>query len=116
MAEFHWRRSAQVGDGSVFEISGEIDSTTADAFGEMLESVREKGARRIVLDFTAVKYVNSAGLGVLVREADALKNVGGRLALAHVQKNVQDVVDTLGLGVFFHMSETAEEARATLGF
>jgi anti-anti-sigma factor len=47
-----------------------------------LKSIVEKGAKRLVIDLSKVKYAGSAALGMLLSLDQDLKSAGGRLVLA----------------------------------
>lgn len=59
----------------------------ADLFTLILELIGD-GARRFVLDMQNATYLDSAGLGVLVRLLRRLDEDGGRIALANVNPYV----------------------------
>src|SRR5271169_820223 len=65
----------------IAELSGAIDGNTVPDFQQMLEKVKTEGVRRLILDMSKIKYVNSTGLGSLVKYADSFKNSGGGMAL-----------------------------------
>src|SRR5437588_9414462 len=91
------------GDDSarVAELSGAIDGNTVPDFQQMLEKVKTEGVRRLILDMSKIKYVNSTGLGSLVKYADSFKNSGGGMALIKVPAKVKIVIEMLGLNAFF---------------
>ncbi len=83
--------------GAIAEVAGVIDGTTVPKFQESMEDVRRKGVRRLVLDMSRVRYVNSTGLGELVKYNDKFEAAGGGLALAKVTAKVKIVMEMLGL-------------------
>ncbi|MDK1471926.1 STAS domain-containing protein [Streptomyces sp. 549] len=57
-------------DGTaLLAVAGEIDMSNADAFAEALDGTRG----RLVVDLTAVGYLDSAGLSVLFAHADRIE-------------------------------------------
>ncbi len=55
----------------VLTATGEIDMSNADTFASALTSaVTESGGGRLVVDLTAVQYLDSAGLAALFTQAD----------------------------------------------
>jgi anti-sigma B factor antagonist len=61
-------------DGAaVLTAAGEIDMSNSDAFADALgAAVGEAGEDRLVVDLTAVHYLDSAGLAALFQHADRL--------------------------------------------
>ena len=64
----------------VLAVKGELDLATAPQFREHVERELDSGAERIVVDLSAVTFIDSVALGVL---AGARRRLGerGRLAL-----------------------------------
>ena len=68
---------------------------------EKVEDLVEAGHRRIVLDLADVPYVDSAGLGEIVRCYTALSRKNGRLKLRNPSKRIQDLLKVTKLQSFF---------------
>jgi anti-anti-sigma factor len=90
-------------------LAGSIDAKTVITFQTHLNSVKERGIERFIMDMEAVKYVNSTGLGYLINLADSVTEKGG-ISLVKVQPKVKVVFDMLGLNAFFRIFATREEA------
>ena len=69
-------------DGRV-AVAGEMDAHTVSTLVAWLETVRAHGHRELVLDVSAVEFIDSAGLQALVRQGRELRAQGGSLALQH---------------------------------
>lgn len=96
------------------EMTGAIDGNTVPSFQETLEEIKTKGIQRLVLDMSKIKYVNSTGLGSLVKYADAFKSSGGGMALIKVPAKVKIVIEMLGLNAFFDICADLETALTAL--
>ncbi len=62
---------------------------------------REAGGRELVLDFSNVTFVSSAGLGVLLRLDDRLRAAGRRLALRDLDGAVHELSEVPRLTTLF---------------
>lgn len=91
-------------------LSGSIDAKTVITFQTHLNSVKERGVERFIMDMENVKYVNSTGLGYLINLSDSVSPGKGGIALVKVQPKVKVVFDMLGLNAFFKIFPTREEA------
>ena len=91
-------------------LGGSIDAKTVITFQTHLNSVKERGIERFILDMEAVKYVNSTGLGYLINLSDSVSPEKGGISLVKVQPKVKVVFDMLGLNAFFKIYNTREEA------
>lgn len=96
------------------EMTGAIDGNTVQSFQNTLEEIKAKGIQRLVLDMSKIKYVNSTGLGSLVKYADTFKSAGGGMALIKVPAKVKIVIEMLGLNAFFDICTDLEAALAAL--
>jgi len=96
------------------ELSGSIDASTVNKFRADLEKARKQGIKKLVLDVSGIKYVNSTGLGILVKYADAFRSAGGGLILLKVPPKMKIVIEMLGLHEFFDMYSTPREALKRL--
>ncbi|MCU1352019.1 MAG: anti-sigma factor antagonist [Acidimicrobiales bacterium] len=66
-------------DGTVLVLGGEIDLSSAHVLSDAIDAAIERGSRHVVLDFSAVTFVNSTGLGVMVAATKRLRADGGDL-------------------------------------
>jgi anti-anti-sigma factor len=96
----------------VVELKGKIDTATAAAT-ERLIYEQSAGARQLVVDLSAVGYLNSAGLRVLVAAGRSIEAVGGRLILCAVPSYIKEVLDIAGLSSLFPVCASRAEALAS---
>lgn len=95
----------------VVELKGKIDTINAAATeNELLE--RSAGARQLVVDLSAVGYLNGAGLRVLVKTGQRLQAHGGRLMLCAVPSYIREVLDIAGVTSVFPVFGTRAAALA----
>ena len=74
--------------------AGRIDMATADQLRERLIPMVTDAGRSgegVVLDFSGVDYISSAGLRVLMLAAKEAKASGGRIAVAALQPLVSEI-------------------------
>jgi anti-sigma B factor antagonist len=89
---------------------GEVDASTADQLGDALLGPLVNDAPRVLLDFEQVTFIDSTGLGVLVkvhREAQARQ---AAFALVHPTAQTRKLLAVLGLDQLFTVYATLEEA------
>jgi anti-sigma B factor antagonist len=98
-------------DHAVVTATGEIDVETA---GSLSDSVTEALAQapRVLLDLSAVTFIDSTGLGVLVRAHRAAEARGGFFAVVHPTPQNRKLVRVLGLDQLLHVYDTHEQALA----
>ncbi len=93
---------------------GRIDSTTSPALDAHLQGLAKGGDTRVVVDFSGVEYISSAGLRVMLSLAKRTKEVRGRLALSGLGDSVRQVFSLAGFLPLFSVEATAEAAAATV--
>lgn len=90
----------------VLKPEGEITSNTAGALQEPLLKAIGEHSGPVEVDFSAVNYISSAGLRVLVLAAKQLKG-DARLRLTHVGPGPLQILQLAGFGTFLDI-EPAE--------
>lgn len=86
---------------------GELDVATAHAVGERLTSLMGEH-RRIDLDLSELSFIDSTGLGVLVRATEAADQDGADLTIGALSEAVLRVVELTGLAERLHLSALQE--------
>lgn len=67
------------GPVALIAFEGEIDVATAPRVAAQLYALIEAGAREVLVDLSATRFLDSAGIGVLVDAAYRAHESGGRL-------------------------------------
>lgn len=89
-----------------------LDAHNSQDFKDYLLRVLEGGSKAVVLDLSAVRFVDSSGLGALLA---GHKNAGlkeGRFALSGVQERVQSMFELTRLHRVFEIHPSVEDALA----
>ena len=82
------------GAAVVLEIIGRLDTTTAPELEASIDGC-VAGIKELVLDCSALEYVSSAGLRVILK-AQKLMNAQGNMKLTHVNETIMEVFDITG--------------------
>jgi len=102
----------QAGDVTVVAIAGRVDSTTSSALDVHLTNLGQGGRYHVVVDFSGVDYISSAGLRVMLALAKRTKQTQGRLALCGLNDAVRQVFSLAGFLPLFTVETTRELALA----
>lgn len=100
-----------VDDIAILVISGRI--TLGEGNVMIRETVRElvdQGKTKIVLNLGEVDYIDSSGMGELVKTHTTVRNQGGQLRLANLSKRVNDLLQMTRLSSVFDIEP--DEASA----
>ena len=86
-------------DGAVTtRLSGDLDIVTSDQVKRDLTALVDGGHARLTLDLSAVGFVDSSGLGVLVALHRRAESLGGSFVVQAVPPQVQRLFDITRLG------------------
>ena len=92
------------------ELTGHEDHALVEAVTELIE----EDDLRVVVDLSQVTFMNSAGLGDLVRVAAQINTREGRILLAGLSPFVEGVLRSTNLDRFFDVTNSVEEALQRL--
>ncbi len=105
-------QTSAVGDFTVVAVSGEVDIVTAPTLRQLLNQAIDDGGPRLVVDLTAVPFLDSTGLGVLVGRLKVARQAGGDLRLVLTSERLLRNFKITGLDTVFKIFPTAKEATA----
>jgi anti-anti-sigma factor len=93
---------------------GRLDGSSSQAFSARLEKLTATREPRLLVDFSGVDFVSSAGLRAVLAVLKRVKAANGRLALCSVQPAVREVLDITGFTSMLDMHSGRAEAMAAL--
>ena len=77
------------------ELTGAIDGRSITDFTDFVDRLYEGGTRWFLVDMSGIKYVNSTGLGSLVKYADQFRARGGGMVLFEVPPKVKVIIKVI---------------------
>jgi anti-sigma B factor antagonist len=89
---------------------GEGDELLRDA----VQSTLNEGTTKIVLDLSEVPYIDSAGLGEIVRSYSLTVRQEGTVVLVGLTKRIEDLLSITKLMTVFQVFESTDQAIAAL--
>jgi len=105
----------EVNGVSVVALDGRIVlGEESNALRQKLKSLLAEGKKKIVLNMDDIKYIDSAGLGILVAAHVSAKTQGASLHLCHLGSKFQEVLQITKLLTVFEVCDT--EAAAVASF
>jgi anti-anti-sigma factor len=106
------RVSSQQRDGfAVVAVSGELDIVTSRRFDEFLTEVR-RDAERIIIDLSAVDFMDTGSLAVIVGHWKQVTAAGGTLVLAGARYRYTKTLWITGLADRLPLYESVDAAVA----
>ena len=100
-----------VGDVTILDLKGKITLGEGDeALKDKINSLVLQDRRRILLNLGGVPYIDSAGLGEIVRTYTTVSRQGGHLKLVNLTKRITDLLSITKLLTIFETFDSETDA------
>jgi anti-sigma B factor antagonist len=100
-----------VGDVVLLDLKGKITLGEGDELlKDKVNSLVNQGFKKIVLNLADVPYIDSAGLGEVVRTYTTVSRQGGSLKLLNLTKRITDLLSITKLLTVFETFDSENEA------
>jgi anti-sigma B factor antagonist len=100
-----------VGNVTILDLKGKITLGEGDeALKDKVHSLMNQDKKRILLNLAGVPYIDSAGLGEVVRTYTTVSRQGGQLKLVNLTKRITDLLMITKLLTVFETFDTEDEA------
>ncbi|MFM8981123.1 MAG: STAS domain-containing protein [Planctomycetia bacterium] len=97
---------------TVFAVEGKVDLQTSRTLREQLRPALQASAAVVVIDLTAVPFMDSSGLTVLIEAKRGTEHYGGQLRLCGLSATLRELFRITGLTASFDIRATRAEALA----
>ena len=79
-------------------VRGEIDHHTASAIRQGIDGVLfEKRPRKLILDLSAVSFMDSSGLGLIMGRYSVMKELGGEMTVWNPSRETRSILTLAGM-------------------
>jgi len=100
-----------VNDVTILDLKGKITLGDGDeALKDKINSLVMQNRRRILLNLAEVPYIDSAGLGEVVRTYTTVSRQGGQLKLVNLTKRITDLLSITKLLTVFETFDSEADA------
>ena len=100
-----------IGDVVVLDIKGRVQLGEGDEMlKDKVNSLLNQGRKKIILNLAEVPYIDSAGLGEVVRTFTTVSRQGGNLKLLNLTKRITDLLAITKLLTVFETFDSENEA------
>jgi anti-sigma B factor antagonist len=97
----------------VLNLAGKFDTASAvEKEAEFMALVGD-GSDKFLVDFSAVPYIASSGLRILLKIAQAIKAGGGDLYLCSLNSTIAEVFEISGFDKILNVSENKKQVFAS---
>lgn len=99
------------GDVMILDVKGKLTIGEGDELlKDKINSLIQQGHKKLILNLEGVPYVDSAGLGEIVRTYTTVSRQGGNLKLLNLTKRIEDLLSITKLLTVFDTYESEQEA------
>jgi anti-sigma B factor antagonist len=100
-----------VSDVTVLDLKGKMTLGEGDELlKDKINSLLSDGKRKLVLNLEGVPYIDSAGLGEIVRTFTTVSRQGGKLKLLNLTKRIEDLLSITKLLTVFETFDSEADA------
>ncbi|WP_028578709.1 STAS domain-containing protein [Desulfogranum japonicum] len=90
-------------------ITGRLDSGTSEEADKWIETFELQKDTSLLIDFSELDYISSAGLRVIFNFARRLKDQGCKFAICSAQDHVREIFEISGFDAFIPLIKTPED-------
>jgi len=95
----------------VLELSGNIDSSTAQVLRDKFAQLQKDGHFvRIVLNAKKLDFVSSVGWGIIMNAAAYFEEKGGKILIAEAGPKIHRLCDIMGVSARIELFDSEKEA------
>lgn len=89
----------------IVRITDDLKMENAREFFDAFREHYNDGQKEILVDFGKIRFVDSSGIGILLRCAEEVKKKGGQFLICGLNKSMQSVFRLAGLHKVFEILE-----------
>ena len=97
---------------AIVELEGEVDISSSRRFKDALSRGTGEGARRVIIDFAKVTFIDSTAIGVVVGGVKDMRARGGTLDIVCPEEQIRGILKTTRLDEILDVYLTRAEALA----
>jgi len=107
-------KSREAGKVTILDVSGKLmGGEDADLFRDTIHGLLEEGKKRILVNLSEVRWVNSTGVGILITGYTTMRRNKGDLKLLNVSNKIQSILYVTKLNLIFECFDNEDEAVAS---
>lgn len=90
------------------EIAGKFDIESTEEFESIFAKLIEPNPSVVSIDMSRLDYIDSSGIGSLIKSLNSLKNKKGKLILVGMKPMIQNVFKLAKLDMFFEIMNATD--------
>ncbi|MCS7012611.1 MAG: STAS domain-containing protein [Chloroherpetonaceae bacterium] len=99
-----------VGAVTVIDLSGDLDAHTSVQLERTIQDLIQKKHFNLIINFSNLNYISSAGLGVFMAFIDDVRANGGDIKFSNMPEKIYQIFDLLGFPMLYEIYKDEREA------
>lgn len=87
----------------ILRCDGRLDATTSIQLENVLNKEIDENHHHLVIDFSGIEYLSSAGMRILLSMTKKLKGLGGSFKLFAIHDDVMEIIRLAGFETILHI-------------
>lgn len=95
----------------IVSLEGELDHHNVEEVRTKIDDRLDRDAiSKLIMDFSALNFMDSSGIGMIIGRYKRLNSKGGNLAIANVKSNLDKIFELSGIHKIIKLYDNIEEA------
>ena len=97
-----------LGDRRIVRIKGKVTFEYCSNLQSRLDGLAEKGVREVVIDFREVPFIDSSGIGEVLRLLKRMREIGGDVTLMNPNQKLRDLFSIYRFDKFMKICDNVQ--------
>ncbi|MDD5361091.1 MAG: STAS domain-containing protein [Ignavibacteria bacterium] len=94
----------------ILYLNGFLDAHTSSLLEKKFEELLSKKLYKVIVNFSGLSYISSAGLGVFMAYIETMRSHDGDIKLSDMSDKIFNIFDMLGFPILFNILKDENEA------
>ena len=99
---------------TIIDLAGDVTTFADEAINTAYQQACERGAENILMNFTAVDYLNSAGISIIIGVLTEARKADQRLLVTGLTPHYRKIFQMMGLSQYAPVFESEDAARESI--
>lgn len=98
-------------EAALINTGRELDNDNAHEMVQKISELQNSGYKFILLDFSNLEFLSSAGVGSILGTIEISREQGGNIIICNPSEKIMHILEVLDLIDFFTIINTVEDAK-----
>lgn len=94
----------------IIDVAGYLDAHTAPLLENTFSKLIEEQKYKLIVNFTELNYISSAGLGVFMAYIEKIRNNSGDIKMTNLKDKIFNIFDMIGFPLLYEIYSNEIEA------